>query len=289
MPEKEQKREEVNPQQAFIENWQKMNMIIQAMRETPALSDVKREEENQDVFPLTKVEFPEEGGILTYMEGQEYPYRGFPYFEFVETMDKIKKIVKGMVSGIYHNIYKGNKAKLLTFLSIAWAIKRIFYAGVYTFYRLIERFKIKPIRYCQAIRELYRAFSIERKDEKPKIKELRIMLRELMCMILEFDNAYRFRFQDLMEEFNKENFKKSPIKELNRLIDIAISREKTQELKDMWTLMKMGLLYLKIDKKLEKMLVDVFSQIDLEKVKLTIEDKSYCRPRKDYSFGFMQK
>jgi len=281
--------DKTSPQQAFLENWQKMNMIIQAMRETPVLSDVKKAEEKQDVFPLTKVEFPEEGGILTYMEGQKYPYRGFPYFEFVETMDKIKKIVKGMASGFYHNIYKGNKVKLLTFLPIAWAIKRLFYAGVYTFYRLIERFKIKPIRYCQAMREVHRAFSIERKNESPKTKELRLMLRDLICMVLEFDNAYRFRFQDLMEEFNKENFRKSQIKELNRLIDIAISREKTQELKDMWTLMKMGLLYLKIDKELEKMLVDIFSQIDLERVKLTIEDKSYCRPRQDYSFGFMQK
>lgn len=241
-----------------------------------------------DTYPLVKVEFPSEGGVLSFQEGLEQPYRGFPFFEVVEKIDLIKKITRASLSGIYHSI-RTKKWLLLTLLPSVWMFKSLIWAGIYALYRLIERTRIKPWFYSQAIRELYRAFSVPRQKEKPRTIELRLMLRDLICMILEFDNAYRFRFQDWIGELNKEALKKNPTKEFGRILKIASQREKTQEIKDTWKLVKMFNFYLKFDFELKKMLKDILGELDIEKVKLTTEDKNYAEKRKDYAFGFIEK
>jgi hypothetical protein len=175
---------------------------------------------------------------------------------------------------------------LLTLLPAFWFIKRIFYIELYMFYRFIDRFRLKPNRYCQAIREVYRCFSLPNDKIKALTWEKRMMLRDLVCMVLEFDNAYRFRVQDLVEELDKQAFERNPIKELRRLMNIGASRENNQEVRDFWTLMKMSLNYLYLDREIKKVMVQVISNLNIEQVKLTIEDKHYCFPRKDYNFGF---
>lgn len=271
---------------AFKYNMQIMSQISHEMKEIPELPS----EAPKDVHPLHRVEFPEEGGMLTYMEGQEYPYRGFPYYDFVDRIDIFKKTGRAFISGFYHKIKKGGKLRLVTLVPAIWIFRDFFSVGIYVFYRLIDRFKLKTIRYCRALQEIYRVFSLPRQGENEETTEFRLMLRDLTCMFLEFDNAYRFRVQDIIEELNQINIVKNPRKELCRLLDIMSSRELTQEVKDSWTLMKMFVkYYLLLDRRLLKIIVDVLSRLDVERVKLTIEDKSYCRPRKDFICGFMLK
>ena len=211
-----------------------MGQIIGQMKEIPVLpSEVPPA---NDRNALQKVEFPEEGGVLTYMEGYELPYRGFPYFEIVEKIDVIKKIAKASLSGLYHSL-KRYSLLLVLLLPALFVARDLLSAGVYTFYRLIERFKIKRERLCRCMRELHRAFSQPRK-ESGDITELSVMLRDLACNVLEFDNAYRFRCQDLVESLDKDLLKKNPVKELLRIMTIAQSREQTQEIRDMWKLVK---------------------------------------------------
>jgi hypothetical protein len=240
------------------------------------------------VSTIEKIELPESGGLYTFMKGKDYPFQGFPYWEFVDAIDKVKKLAKAQASGIYHNVIKGNKLKLLTLIPALWAIKRIFPIEIYTFYRWVERFKLKPLRYCIAVRELYWIFTMDRENEPLEEKNLRLMIRDVICMIMEFDNAYRFRMQDLLAEMDIEAFKKKPTKELKRIIKIAQSRELRQEGKDMWTLMDtIVVTYLLIDRKFKKMLVDIFSNLNKEKISLNESDKFYAKGRKDYKFGFM--
>ncbi len=271
-------------QSAYIENLQRMQMIVREMKEIPELPS----EIPTDVHALTKVEFPEEGGVLTYMEGYDLPYRGFPFFEFVDKIDLIKKLSRQIQSGFYHAL-KDSPLKYLLIPLIPYLGTRLFWAFTYTFHRLIERFRLKTIRYCQFVRELHRACSIEYIGEDERIKEIRFMLRDIECMILEFDNAYRFRMQDILEEMDKEALKKDPIKEICRFLDIMIDREVKVEVKDTWRLLQMFTkYYLRFDKKFLDMIVRVLLELDIEKCKLSEEDKYYCKPRTDYVFGFQK-
>jgi hypothetical protein len=77
--------------------------------------------------------------------------------------------------------------------------------------------------------------------------------------------------------------------ELLRLVGIMSVREVRQETMDTWKLAEYAVnFYLRFDRKLQLLLGRVLSQLDLSKVKLSIEDKTYCAPRKDYVFGFQE-
>ena len=268
----------------YMKNMQLMQEIVRSMKEIPELES----EKPTDTNALLKVEFPKEGGILTYMTNHEYPYRGFPFFEFVEKIDTFKKLSRGILSGLYHSLKKGSKFKLLLALPLIFVVRDFISSGIYAYHKLIERFRIKSNLYSNVVRELYRAFNLPRVKEDFETLELRLALKDVLCMILEFDNAYRYRFQDIIVELNKELLKKKPIKELNRLLDLMSSRENDQKVKDTWSLFKLVVkFYLRFDRKLTKMLVDVLSNLNLEEVKHTPEDKHFSCQRKDYIFGFM--
>lgn len=260
-----------------------MHGIARNMKEIPEIPS----ETPKDSNALTKVEFPETGGVLTYMEGFDYPYQGYPHFEFVDKIDSIKKTSRAFISGIYHQLKTKNRLWFITLLPGMWFSKDLLRSWIYVNYRLIDRFKIKELRYCQFVRELHRAFSVEIPGESRQDYEFRLELRDLSCMILEMDNAYRFRAQDILGEINQESLKRNATGEFMRLLDLIQSRETHQEVKDTWTLLKYIVkFYLKFDKKLSNILISTFSNLNLEKVRLINNDKVFCIPRKDYVFGF---
>lgn len=124
---------------------------------------------------VEKIEKPKEGGVLTYLKGHPKPYPGFPSKKTVKEMDYIKRMVP-----------------------IALKSSR----------RLLERHLVNPKRYSHAVREIHRVFSIMiERDNRPNEKEKLTYLRDLICMILEFDNAYRFRFQDGFSELDLDKIK----------------------------------------------------------------------------------
>ena len=49
------------------------------------------------------------------------------------------------------------------------------------------------------------------KEKKPWLKEKWEKIRDLVCLILEFDNAYRFRFQDVLSEIRLEEIKPTEV------------------------------------------------------------------------------
>lgn len=267
---------------AQMDNIQIMNQIFAEMKEIAVLPS----EQPKDKSALQRVEFPDEGGILTYMEGFKQPYQGFPFYEFVDKIDLIKKVLRAKLSALYHQ-FKNDKVKFLFFLPSLFVARKMIYAEIYPWYRVIERVRVKSFLYSTPIRELHRAFSVSVPRETKDLADLRLMIRDLACMVLEFDNAYRYRFQDLMTELDTKA--KNPIKELKRILDIAISREKHQEIKDTWRLLKVFFsLYLKMDRKMLALITSVMRNLNTDAVKITDLEKEYCEKRVDYTFSFMK-
>lgn len=267
-------------QSALVQNMAIINQIVAEMKEIPILPS----EQPKDVSALLKVEFLEKGGVLTWMEGHNYPYKGFPFYEFVDKIDYMKKISRGFLSSLFHSLKIINKFWFITIIPALWISKHLVKAFVYVFYRMIERFRIKSIRYCDSVRELYRAFSYEDDNESKIDREYRLQIRDLICSVLEFDNAYRFRFQDIIEDLNKKALEKNSINEILRLLEIMIQREKQQDIKDTWTLVKLAVNYLKYDKTLLKFLTKTLLRLEVGKVVMDENDKHWCEKRQDYNF-----
>lgn len=274
--------------EAMNQNMALLQGITQAMKEIPVLPSETagvRADGKADINPLVKVEFPEQGGVLTYMENHEHPYKGFPVGESVEKIDAMKKMMRSVLSSLFHSFKKRSKFQLFFLLFVPWIFTDLVDAVLNTCYRMVDRFKIKTIRYSDAVREIHRSFSIEYYGiDNTK----RFMVRDVMCMLLEMDNAYRFRFQDIIVELDKENLKKNTAKEIIRLFALMSSREKTQEVKDTWKLVQHFLpTYFRINKSFKQNVIDVLSGLDLQKIALSVEDKHYCENRMDYKFGYM--
>jgi hypothetical protein len=124
---------------------------------------------------VEKVEFPSEGGTFTYFKGHPYPFPGFPHKGMVEASRWIKRFWPAMISAAHS---------------------------------LLASQLIKPERYSRPVREIYRLFNIliERERDEPMKKKWAEM-RDVICHILEFDNAYRFRLQDVLKEINLDEIK----------------------------------------------------------------------------------
>lgn len=274
----------------LLANFQKMNFISDQMRESnPETAELEKAKKLGDTFPLLKVDFPNVGGVYSWMAGNIYPYEGFPLGELVERIDLLKKISRSLLSGIFHTFKNKSRFRLIFLLPILFFLPDLFRVAVYTYQRILERFKLKPLRYSRTARELIRAFSKDYAKETEKEKDLRLKIGDCVCMLLEFDNAYRFRFQDIIPELDKEALKKNTIKEILRLLDLMSSRETTQTIKDTWTLIRLAIKwYLRFDKKVQSIIRNVFLELDLKRLNLSQGDRYFCVGRKDYVFGFMK-
>ncbi len=126
---------------AYNENLDLMRQIAAMMKEIPVLpSEVTKESE---MNPLVKVEMPEAGGVYTYMQNNELPYKGFPFYEFVDRIDVIKKIQRAALSSIYHSTKNRSWFQLIRLVLVPWLFGDVVKAYVYVFYKQLERFKIK--------------------------------------------------------------------------------------------------------------------------------------------------
>ena len=91
--------------------------------------------------------------------------------------------------------------------------------------------------------------------------------------------------QDIFSLVDLHKLKKSPTREMRRLLDILLEREIPGDQRNKYVRIKKALtLVLLLSKKARKMTVVFFSNMDLEKVKLDEADWYYCLQRHQYNY-----
>ena len=132
----------------------------------PGEKDMRRREGQTNA--QISVFFPESGGSFTNIHGEKFPFPGIPDKDVVMDISKYKKMVPVAIDA---------------------------YADFFIQHAL------KPEKYCKAVREIYRLFTLmSDREMEPKNKDRWLKVRDMVCVILEFDNAYRFRLQDMIKE-----------------------------------------------------------------------------------------
>ena len=242
-------------------------------------SDQVRKGPAQAVFDSMKgqdgVELPEEGGVLSWQVGQSYPYKGIMVGEPLVRISIIKKILVESLRFI-------TSSPVRYFVPLAIFIPRPIFKRI--MYSLLKRVAsvsfvalgdcyLRTTRFCKSGREIYRA-GTEVLEKIPVLSpKERKQLIMAVCMVWNFEPSYRYTIQDLFGEINKEKLKKSPVRELRRLLDLAIVREvddpygKVGGVKNTWRMMKFVLPILKMKGLLDDFLA-VIQELDLEKVAL---------------------
>lgn len=154
-------------------------------------------------FQIEDIYTPKEGGVYSHIKSFPVPFKGFPHSFYVDLVASIKWTVPAMINFIKVGMKRPSLAKLRSLKNIAsMAIK--------TFHSKLNPEKPLPKRYSTFVREIHRVSSllIDR-ENNPNLKKEWMMVRDLFCMILEFDNAYRYRFQDILAELDLDKIKLS--------------------------------------------------------------------------------
>ena len=207
---------------------------------------------------VERIDYPESGGQLTYFIDHPYPEKRVVFPEAIYCLDAVKRLLLNILR------LKLVFFKTETIKSLCWhTLRRIAFAKEY------------ENKYCDSGRELMRVLRKLEVDER---------IIATICLICEYDNAYRYRAQDLFKELDKDFFYKHPISEIIRLCKLGQSREVDENNKVKWNSFKYIALTLLIPK-VRRLAKEFVREIDLDKMKQSIEDCYWSWHWGYYNFG----
>jgi hypothetical protein len=162
----------------------------------------------QAMFLWERMEYPESGGQLAWFKGVPYPSKGHPYPEAVYAVNVGKRVTMVLLRLLTH-----------------WpTVTRLLEAYVSICDMFLPPFVIKERYYSECpmeimifIKNLLVTYGIQ--------EPLAMRVAEVVGMMIEYDNAYRLRIEDVMSTTTKEKLLANPVKELRRMLDLANSRE----------------------------------------------------------------
>jgi len=164
--------------------------------------------------------------------------KGYPYPEAVQAVCSIKKVIIAPIK------------KLITKKSLPfWGILAFIFFLIpplkrYLFWKLLEVFieiaqntlsyhLLIEDKHCTVCREMFQAHDIYLKDRFKKEKhDLVSKFIHTWIMIFEYDDAYRYRFQDILSQTDKKALRENSRKEILRIIIYAIEHEEDRGLRD---------------------------------------------------------
>src|SRR3990167_5768478 len=150
-----------------------------------------------------------------------------------------------------------------------------FEAIVVAAWKEVRPYLLADLFWCQCLREVNRAWHTLG-DETYHSRRI----RHLVLAILQYDDAYRFRFQRMMEDMDPERFRTDPLGELSRIVALAEGREQAGRLRETW---RMAKLFLRLARfhPIRRHIVAFFEQVDLEKMRLSEADRYWANLKTD--------
>lgn len=252
-------------------------------------------------FILTKVSAPPEGGIFRHHKDCKYPAKGLPFFEAIMAMDLVKKYTMSVVYPL------ASKDMILPLLAFALIRRK---KKLRMGQLILERYAIfanhcfrgvylKPRYYgrCpKAIRQFVAVFLREigiNEENSVELKELGMKklgnhidlaenIGKVVASFIEYDDAYRYRLEDALSEFTKEEIYKNPRKAMKKFAQIFRERDKQVGFKFISFAKLFGLAFLfpSIKRAFRKAL----DSIDFADLQLDDADRYYCHLRTGYNF-----
>jgi len=261
-----------------FEYMQKINFILRKMRyEEKGLFEVVKQgeaPENRGKLTVEKVDFPETGGVYTHFEGIP-PMKGFPDGETVERVDEAKKMVMRILWGFY----RMPKIKFFLLVLLRKQMETLAENLMVSYWEYIKKYKFKPIRYCKAVREIYRVFEEMGDPKGEEGIDLWKMIRDDVCITMESDDAYRYRFQLAIADLNKDELKKNPVGEIKRLIKIISDREENEGMRDKYQMLSRYLFLLRFKPKLFKTIIEFLMRLNIDELKLDSDDLYHAKTK----------
>lgn len=278
---------------------QRLNAISMRMRSSDSGFIASQKPVSPDgksqVVTVERVDFLPEGGVLTFYVNKKFPAKGFA---IQDTVDRLNILKKSFMNGFKSlaRMFKQNKIKaamfVLFFKKQAFETARGF---VESFYEGMQPHMLKDNMWCQCVKEVRRTFDEVSKNSNDKKlnKEFIEKLKSSLSLLLEFDDAYRYRFQWVLAQFNKEE---NVIKEIKRLLLLVAEHEiegeqypkkenrKYYRLRDRAVALSKIVTFLKLEKTTYRFIKEFIEEVDLKEIELSIEDKYHAVSKTNFNW-----
>lgn len=228
--------------------------------------------------------FPKEGGAYNKLLGCSYLLKCCPFGMIPIALIELYGLAKKMVSKIIIDIQKDKLLLSIVLLFYIFRRKKFYsYFNEYIFILYQKTIGVLPpdhTRFNNFQKELRRVNNKVFENEKHPLAKSLKKLFEVVVYLMDFDTAYRFPAQDVLENINKKN---PPRKEFIRLCEILEKRFTNDDLKEKSRqLKKINLLF--YHPFFKRILTKFLQEINIDKVKLDEADWYFCLKRKLYNF-----
>jgi len=210
-----------------------------------------------------KVTTAKDGSYQMWLEGEKYPFPGFPRGTLLLTdegytgLSVLKHSIKNFIFNESWNLLEQGKD----------IVQRIKTEGLRMILNQITQMKydmLPPERMTPAVREIYRAFTVVAKRDK-RIEGL----RDAMTFVLQEDDGYRFRVQWLA----------TYMLNIEKGLNLMEHAEVIDDMKERIRLLRRILLAVLKDKHIKELYDQFCREVNWKKIKLTKADKYYFRAK----------
>lgn len=216
-----------------------------------------------------KVYQSKEGHLEMQMQGEKYPFPGYPRGSLLYgQLSPLKHNIKNKIfNHIWAELDKNTPLVQIISELKQQILPEIFELGQKTKYDRVPYEKLVP-----PVKEIYRAMTkIENGSEKIK------NLKEILCFILQEDDAYRMRLQYIVKFFPK--WWKPSIKHFDFGLSMLEHAEIIGDMKERQRLLRRVLGAILKDESIRTKFDALLKEIDWEKLKLTKADKYFFRAK----------
>jgi hypothetical protein len=224
---------------------------------------------------LAKVTTDEDGAYIMIMEGEKYPFPGFPRgVVLYKQLSKLKHEIKNQIFNDSWAKLEGGmpEQEVINDLKLTKAIWR----NISELTRERKHFMLPPERMQKAVREIHRAMTTVEGSLSGERKEQFTLLKETLCFILQEDDAYRFRVQWCAKFFR---WWRPSIKAFEMALSLLEHAEVVGDMKErvrLWR--RISLLVLK-DPVVRWYFDQIMKEVDWKKVRLSDGDKYHFRAK----------
>lgn len=212
-----------------------------------------------------KVTTGKDGSLVMMIDGEKEPFPGFPRGHLL--FGKLSKLKHEIKNQIFNDSWKmledGKSPEEVMARVRKEVLPRIYQLSLQTKYDQVPIEKM-----CRPVKEIYRAWT--------KVAPGSANLRDILCLILQEDDSYRFRVQWIVTYFGWLRYF-NPVKAFDRALAVLEHGEVIDDMKERQRLLRRILGTLLKDPHMKMRFEQFMREVDWNKVKLSKADKFHFR------------
>lgn len=249
-------------------------------------SVVQIAKESQEFYIVEKIII--DMGIYAYLKGVPYPQKGFAEPQAIWAINMVKRsIIEPLKVALKWQFLTSfvaigistRKSKINAIQGILEALARVCFGA-------LSGFLLKPAFLCpvaQETRKMVKVFLLEIGITETTSDQI----SKIFAHILQYDNAYRFRMQDLFSETNKKKLVENPRKEIGRLVCLLFERDDKSIARKIKSLVRI-LVFILLFTYFKKAFIVAVKSVDIARMAFDEDDRYWVSIRTDYKYFGME-